>query len=187
MLTTSDWEAARVLLEGLRARGDDRVAAVVERLIAAAQESAVRSTVLRPPDLLTTGQAARALGVSVQTIKNWAAAGKLRTTRLGGRTMVDREGLLAYLDGLRTARASDLAGPRRETEDEATQRAFIQAAFPPNLIERLRELVDAMEDRSLSPDEAAELERLEAESARISAERLRQWIQARRATMVPGA
>lgn len=182
MIATRDLQAARTLLEDLRARGDEHDAEVVERLIAAAQEQNAAPAILHPPELLTTGQAARALGVSVQTIKNWAGAGKLKTIRLGGRTMVVRESLLAYLDGLRAEQAASPPRRRTESPDETARRTFIQMGFPQTMLDRLRELVEAMEERMLTPAEAAELDRLEAESARISAERLRQWIQGNHVT-----
>src|SRR5687767_1903477 len=43
------------------------------------------------PPLLTTRQAGRALGVSIQTIRNWVAAGRLAAVRRGVRTMIPQQ------------------------------------------------------------------------------------------------
>ena len=48
--------------------------------------------------LLSTGEAARACGVSTQTIVNWIAQGKLRAARtVGGRFRVHSDSLVAFL------------------------------------------------------------------------------------------
>lgn len=47
--------------------------------------------------LLTTGQAARALGLSVQTVRNWVASGRLPGVMRGVRVMVPREAVLAEI------------------------------------------------------------------------------------------
>ena len=50
-----------------------------------------------PKPLLTTGEAARALSISVQTVRNWVAAGRLSAVRRGVRTMVPREVVIAEI------------------------------------------------------------------------------------------
>jgi hypothetical protein len=114
--------------------------------------------------------------VRAQTIKSWVATGKVRTSIKDGQTMVHRDSLLAFLDSLRashTARAS-------RSEEAATRRdLLVSLTFPPEMLDRLRELLDVRQERSLSPDERAELDRLEVLSARISAARLREWLHTR--------
>src|SRR5262245_48017166 len=45
----------------------------------------------RPRELLTTGQAGLALGISDQTVRNWVAAGRLPAVKRGVRTMIPRQ------------------------------------------------------------------------------------------------
>lgn len=94
------------MIHELRAGGDTRRAqALSALLIGVTRESgtvrtspsAVRTT-SRP--YLTTGDVARAIGVSPQTVKNWAAAGHFPITQFGGRKVVRREDLLTYLNSL---------------------------------------------------------------------------------------
>jgi excisionase family DNA binding protein len=174
MISARDIRAAQEVVDDLRARGDERADAV-DHLVKATLTLVERDG--GPPDLLTTGQAARALGVSAQTIKNWATTGKLRAVRLGGRVMVRREDLLDYLERLRPEPAGGVISEARETSQDAAQRTFTEAGFPPELIQRLRALVAKLEkDQVLTPVEKAELSRLEEETARISSERLRAWL-----------
>jgi len=176
VVTVKDIREAGAIVEDLRAHGRARQAEVIEHLIRHAEDSVGRPTQPGFNNLLTTGQAARALGVSIQTIKNWAAEGRLETVKLGGRTMVVRESLLDYLETIRASsnrRPSPVTG---ESNAEAEQRNFIQAGFPDDLVRRIQELVDAMENRNLTSEEERELGQLERESARISAERLRAWL-----------
>ena len=94
------------MIHELRAGGDTRRAQALSALLievtresAAARitPSAVKSA-SRP--YLTTGDVARAIGVSPQTVKNWAAAGHFPITQFGGRKVVRREDLLTYLNSL---------------------------------------------------------------------------------------
>ncbi|HEX5415627.1 MAG TPA: helix-turn-helix domain-containing protein [Chloroflexota bacterium] len=151
----------------------------MENLIRYVEESLSAPILRKPQDLLTTGQAARALGVSIQTIKNWADEGKLETVRLGGRIMVVRQSLLAYLDMVRASSNRPSKQSPLISDDESKQREFIQAGFPDTLVTRLQYLVEAMEERDLTVDEVRELDRLERDSTRIAKQRLREWISQR--------
>jgi hypothetical protein len=175
MLTVDDLQLARDVANDLRVSGSERKASAVEHLIDVGERALDRQLSVVPPDLLPIGQAARAIGLTIPKIKEWAAQGKFETVRLGDRTLVVRSSLLAYLDSLRPP------GPTRsqtikETAEQANQREFIQAGFPSAMIQRMHDLVEAMEERTLSADEEAELDRLERESARVSAHRLKLWI-----------
>lgn len=73
--------------------------------------TALFSTTL--PDLLTRAEAADAARVSLETLKRWIAAGHLPTVRPGGRVLVRRDALAAYLEACSTtATAGPLAGRR---------------------------------------------------------------------------
>jgi len=65
-----------------------------------------------PHDLISTGRAARALGVTPQAIRNWIAAGKLRAWRVGSRFRVGLSEVESIAEpsvpgGMDAARASD--------------------------------------------------------------------------------
>jgi hypothetical protein len=180
VVTVDDLRVARDLADELRARGSDRKARTLDQLIGLAENALDGPLAPAPPDLLSTGQAAKALGVSAHMVKTWAA-GKFDTVRLAGRTMVVRPSLLAYLNSLRMPNEQRPA-QGGETPEEAQQRAFITVAYPPELIQRLHDLVEVMEARRLTADEEAELERLDRQSVRITAERLRLWSQQQRAS-----
>jgi excisionase family DNA binding protein len=51
-----------------------------------------------PKPLLTTGEAARALSVSVQTVRNWVATGRLEAVARGARMMLPREVVAAEVE-----------------------------------------------------------------------------------------
>jgi|GEM_PF-5203943 len=181
MVSASDLRQASNVVEDLRAQGRTQVAQSLENLIRYVEESLNEPILRKPKDLLTTGQAARALGVSIQTIKNWAADGKLETVKLGGRTMVVRKGLLDYLHTVRASSNRPAEPSPTDRNREVEQRQFIRAAFTDEHVLRLQALVETMEERALTTDEARELDRLERESARIAAQRLREWIRQRTA------
>ena len=53
----------------------------------------------KKPELISTGDAARACGVSTQTIVNWIRQGRLRAaTTGGGRFRVHADSLVAFLE-----------------------------------------------------------------------------------------
>ena len=53
----------------------------------------------QPPDLLPIGEAAKLLGVSVETIRRWDTAGKLASVRtLGGQRRFSRADIEAHTE-----------------------------------------------------------------------------------------
>lgn len=52
------------------------------------------------PDLLSRAQAAEMLGVSIASIDNWAASGRLKKIRMGKAVRFNKEDLIASLNGL---------------------------------------------------------------------------------------
>jgi excisionase family DNA binding protein len=175
MLTQREIQLAQDVVGELRARGADEKAAAIERLVAAAVPMSQVDSAAAPRELFTTGQAARALGVSVQTIKNWANAGQLQAVRLGGRVMIHRESLLDYLDRLR--RNQPASGDKPDSAASAARREYVLAGLPPEKIQRVRALTDKIEaSEPLSEAEEDELARLQDEFAQISWERLKQWV-----------
>jgi excisionase family DNA binding protein len=185
MVTVNDLQEVRSIRDELRAHGEEQRAAAIDHLLQLG-EAAVESRLAFPiEDLITARQAASALGVSLQTVRGWTTRGKVETLRVGRRNLINRASLVAYLDSLRAAPSQVSKSSETETAPEKEQRVFVEAGFPPALLERLRELIDAMEDRPLTRGEERELQDLERESTRISAERLRAWIE-REATVRDG-
>ena len=105
-LSRVDAEVIGELVARLRAEHDERAAVAVERLMQ-------QALVLPDPraalaGYMTTGEAARLIGVSAQTIKNWVDRGRLVGSRVGGRILVARRSVQMFFDSLGTA-----AEPRR--------------------------------------------------------------------------
>ena len=98
MITEQTLDRARAAARALEAEGKVAEARAVEILIAAAAEEALPSL-----DLLTTSQAGELVGVTGQTIKNWVRAGRLAGYRVGGRIMISRQAMEAYVRHARTA------------------------------------------------------------------------------------
>src|SRR5438132_12370867 len=83
MDTTGRFEA---LLEKLRQRGQEDLAAELEGIIRALGQQPVPEP---PGRVMTTSQAAAMLGVrSINTVKRWAREGELEGFRRGGRILV---------------------------------------------------------------------------------------------------
>jgi excisionase family DNA binding protein len=175
MLTQREIQLAQDVVDELRARGADEKAAVIERIVATAVPTSGVTTAATPPDLFTVGQAARALGVPVETIRSWANAGHLETVHLRGRVMIPRASLIRYLDVIRWNPRASGEKPPVSAESNA-RRGFVLAALPPEKVRRVRALTDKIEaSQPLTPEEEEELTRLQDEFARISWERLKQW------------
>ena len=122
-----------------------------------------------PPALLTTRQAGRVLGVSIQTIRNWVAAGRLPAEKRGVRTMIPRQ---AVLDEIERSRARP-APAQRSPEEQAAIAAESQrllAALPPEIVGPLDALHAKMErGEPLTPDEQARMVALERDMAEAAA------------------
>jgi excisionase family DNA binding protein len=93
-LRRADAEVIGELVACLRAEHDERAAGAVERLM--------QHTLVSPDPrsalggYMTTGQAARLIGVSAQTIKNWVDQGRLVGGRVGGRMLVARRSVQTF-------------------------------------------------------------------------------------------
>ncbi len=116
---------------------------------------------LRP--YLTTGEVARAIGVSPQTVKNWASAGHFPITQLGGRKVVRRQDVLTYLNSLRQE-------PHREppwAADNVSQEE-LRGRLPDELVARIDTYHERLEqgDR-MSHQDIAVLRALEAGTVEI--------------------
>jgi hypothetical protein len=166
---------AKRLVANLRSHGDEYNARVVEHLIEASEAPAIGPRSFEPPDFLTVVQATRRLNVRLQTIKNWVATGQIRTVVVDGQTRIDRRSLITYLDDHRPKHAPSFSHPT----DETTRREILSLAYPGDLLQRLRELLDARQERDLSREEREELNRLEKVSCQVSATRLQEWLDQR--------
>lgn len=175
MIDDAVLDDAKRLVASLRAHGDEHNALVVEHLIVASGAPPTSSAAIPRPDHLSFRQAARVLNLRVQTIKSWVATGKVRAVVEDGEAHVDRSSLLAYLDGLRAARAPSLS----RLAEETTRQKLLSLAYPDDILQRLRDLLDARQKRSLSAEEREELNRLEEVTHRVSAARLRDWLRQR--------
>jgi excisionase family DNA binding protein len=82
----------------LRERGAQEQAQAIEALLEVARDEAIPAL-----DLLTSTQAGDLLGVSGQTIKNWARQGRLAAYRVGGRIMVPKDAVADYVRRARTS------------------------------------------------------------------------------------
>jgi excisionase family DNA binding protein len=90
------------LARELECRGETELAA---RL---GTEVAVLRTETTTPTLMTTGEAAEALGIrSVNTIKRWAQDGKLEGFRRGGRVLVSARSVAALAESSALRREQD--------------------------------------------------------------------------------
>jgi excisionase family DNA binding protein len=159
-------------------RAEDAEAVRFVRDLAAAVLRELRPA--RPRDLLTTGEAALALGLSDQTVRNWAAAGRLPAVKRGVRTMIPRDAVVREIERSRVPADS---GDREPAEADLAWRRGLLAALPPDLVARLDALHDGLEDgRELMPDEVAEMARLERAMADAAARLLRRIIRRGRAS-----
>jgi len=128
------------------------------------------------PALLTTRQAGRALGVSIQTIRNWVEAGRLAAERRGTRTMIPRQVVLDEIDRSRARPSVSV----RSAEDESAivaRRQRLLARLPQDIVDQLRRLHDQMEaGEELTADELERLVDLEDAMAAAAANVMRDEI-----------
>ena len=128
-------------------------------------------------ELLTTGQAALALGISDQTVRNWVTAGRLAAVKRGVRTMIPRQEVLDEIERSRVQTAAQpVLPPAREAAVIAERKAAL-SALPDDIGARLEALHDKLEDgESLSAAERSEMVRLERKMAAASAKLLQDRI-----------
>lgn len=171
MLTVQEIRRANELVGRLRARREEVDAALVERILNQALALSGRPQVAAR-EYLTTGQTARILGVSLQTIKNWVAAGELSGRRVGGRLMIRREDVSAYLDRLAARRSHPLPPSPSEAEAAVRQHEAIAGGLPTEQLARYEELSDRIrEGQRLSDDERAELASITERLTRLATKR----------------
>ena len=166
MFAQKDVVVVEAMIQELLAKGDTRRVRVLTALLGevtrvtdtSRPQRAIPSSDkpgLRP--YLTTGEVARAIGVSPQTVKNWATAGHFPITQLGGRKVVRREDVLTYLNSLRQE-------PHREppwASDDVSQEE-LRGRLPEELVAR----IDAYHERiergeQMSHEDIAALRALE--------------------------
>src|SRR5690242_11252335 len=78
-------------------------------------------------------QAGRVLGVSIQTIRNWVAAGHLPAEKRGVRTMIPRQALLEEIERSRARPASPQRSPA-ELAAMAAESQRLLAALPAEIV-----------------------------------------------------
>ncbi len=131
----------------------------------------------RPRALLTTGDAATALGLSNQTVRNWVAAGRLPAVKRGVRTMIPRQAVKQEIERSHIGRDSSTTPPSDLDDTSLAWRRELLAAIPRDTAGPLDALHSRLEDgRELTADESAELVRLERRMANAAARLLRREI-----------
>ena len=164
-------------IEELEGAGREEDAAAVKLVKDLAEQAVVERRQARIRELLTTGQAALALGISDQTVRNWVAAGRLAAVKRGIRTMIPRQ---AVLDEIEQSRIRPEALPVLSPAQEAaviSERKEALAALPGDVIARLDALHDKLEDgQALSEAERVEMVRLERHMTAASARLLRERV-----------
>jgi excisionase family DNA binding protein len=175
-LAQRDVQLAQEAAEELYARGRGEHARAIEVILARALDSEAPEAGLRS-EFLTSGRAARALGVSPQTIKNWVAAGNLRGVRLGGRLLVPRAAIQAYLDQLREAQRQAPRPTRERAAAALRQHERAIAGLPAEAVARYEELNEKLQDgRRMSRHEREEMAALARELATLSTQRMAERI-----------
>lgn len=155
-LSRADAEVIGELVARLHAEHDERSAVAVERLMQQALVSPDPRAALA--GYMTTGEAARLIGVSAQTIKNWVDQGRLAGSRVGGRILVERRSVQMFFDSLGTAAEvpEDEDVDRAETEDRD-----LMESLPAGLADRVETLLNRQRaGEGLSAAERTELRRL---------------------------
>ncbi len=170
IVLADDLTLVQELATELHARGQDAQARALEVVLdLAASALARRAATVQPREYLTTSQAAAALGVSRQTIKNWVQSGYLRGVLLGGRTLIHRDEVQAQLDSLLSARPPE--PQMREENLDLVQADYESAvnAVPAQKLRDLEALHDLLEQgQRLTPEQRAEMVALEREVTRAA-------------------
>ncbi len=168
-------------IEELRRAGRTEDAAAVGFVRDLAEQVLAGPGQLRPRDLLTTGQAGLALGISDQTVRNWAAAGRLPAVKRGVRTMVPRQAVIEEIERSRVGPGEQPAPSAAEEAAQLAWRRELLATLPRDVTAQLDELHDKLEEgRELSARERAEMARLEREMTAAAARDLERIIRRRR-------
>jgi excisionase family DNA binding protein len=168
-LSRTDAEIIDELVVRLRAEHDERAANAVERLMQQALVSPDPRAALA--GYMTTGEAARLIGVSAQTIKNWVAHGRLVGNRVGGRILVARRSVQSFFDALGTA--ADASEDEDSAGADAAQRNVMEE-LPTGLADRVEELLDRQRaGYKLSSSERTELRRLARQGTATATRRTR--------------
>jgi excisionase family DNA binding protein len=117
-------DRAQAVRGRLKAQGATEDAAVVEQLI---REIAARPAERAERPYYTVSEAAELVGVSGQTIKNWAKRGIIQAYRLGGRIVIPRAELDFYRPLAEAARAIEPIGTDEEIIEliRAGRRKFV--------------------------------------------------------------
>ena len=150
-LSTSDTKLIGELVVRLREEHSEREAAAVERLM---QQVGSPDSTAALAGYMTTGEAAGLIGVSLQTIKNWARQGRLVGNRVGGRTLVTRASVQAFFDSLGTA-----ADPVEDKDVGGAEAADHEVME--NLPAGLADRVEALLERQRAGQELSAVERKE--------------------------
>jgi excisionase family DNA binding protein len=169
-LSRSDAEMIRGVVRRLRAEHDERAASAIERLM---NQVAQPNPPVALANYMTTGEASRLIGVSLQTIKNWVDQGRLVGARVGGRTLVSRASVQAFFDALGAASVPE----DHETDDLAVAELADREVME-SLPAKVRNRVDTLLRRSrsgeqLSASESRELRRLAREGTAAATRRMR--------------
>lgn len=181
MVRVQELEAVQGLVADLHARGQDDQARALEKVLElAVSVLADRPIPPRRREYLTTSQAAAALGVSRQTLKDWVQAARLRSLVLGGRTLIHRDDVQEQLDRLLDERPTPPAGVDALAATQVWHEAALEAV-PADLAVRLEALHARMEaGEVLSRQERAEMAALEREVTRVATDALKQRTRALR-------
>lgn len=168
-------------IEELESAGRKDDAAAIKLVKDLAQQAVAERRQAATRELLTTGQAALALGISDQTVRNWVAAGRLDAVKRGVRTMIPRQSVVEEIERSRVRpEALPVRTPEREAAVIAERKAAL-AALPSDIGARLEVLHDKLENGdTLSAAEKEEMVHLEQEMAAASARLLQDRIRRQR-------
>jgi excisionase family DNA binding protein len=163
-------ELTQAAIRQLIAQGESEQAQAVSAVLHEAVDVA-RATD-QPKPFLTTGQAARALGVSIPTVKNWAKSRGLRMTVLGSRNVIEREELTRFLEAMRHSRPTSTPFDRRGADQ-----ARIRAILPTDLVERLDRFQSMIESSvPLTDEQEAEMHVLQKRVDELTTKTMREHL-----------
>jgi excisionase family DNA binding protein len=168
MLARKTIRLAQLGIRLLEQQGEGEKARAIAEVLDAATGTAAAGD-----QYLTTGQVARALGVTTQTIHNWIRDGRLPAARLGGRTVVHRDSVLRTLEELEKARPKPPSQTKPDPARAAERYRFILSQLPPDKLARLEALHAKLEaGERLLRGERTEMQRLETELLELAGKSL---------------